>query len=66
MAELTPTSTSVCCSTEHQASCCEPQDKEGCCTPRSTSCGCGATLSVLTRPGRIGSLPMPGGPSAPG
>jgi arsenite methyltransferase len=42
MAELSPTTTSACCSTETQASCCEPQDKEGCCTPESTSCGCAA------------------------
>jgi arsenite methyltransferase len=40
MAELNPTATSACCSTDAQASCCDPQDKEGCCTPQSTSCGC--------------------------
>ena len=42
MAELIPTTTSACCSTEQQATCCEPQDKEGCCTPRSAVCGCAA------------------------
>jgi arsenite methyltransferase len=42
MAELTPTTTSACCSTEQQATCCEPQDKEGCCTRQSTACGCAA------------------------
>ena len=40
MAELTPPTTSACCSTSTQVACCEPQDKEGCCTPQSTSCGC--------------------------
>jgi arsenite methyltransferase len=42
MAELTPTTSSACCSTETQAGCCEPPDKEGCCAPQSTSCGCAA------------------------
>jgi arsenite methyltransferase len=46
MAELNPTPTSACCSTETQASCCEPQDKEGCCNPQSTSCGCAARESA--------------------
>ena len=42
MAELTPTTSSACCSTEQQATCCEPHDKEGCCTTESAVCGCAA------------------------
>jgi SAM-dependent methyltransferase len=46
MAELTPTTTSECCSTEQQASCCEPADKAGCCSPESSTCGCSAGQTV--------------------
>jgi hypothetical protein len=42
MAELTPSPTSACCSSEQQASCCEPSEKADCCTPESSSCGCSA------------------------
>ena len=50
MAELSPTATSPCCTTEQQAACCEPEDKADCCTPQSDSCGCGAgeTADPLT------------------
>jgi SAM-dependent methyltransferase len=48
MAELTPTGSSACCSTETQASCCEPQDKEGCCAPQSAACSCAAGDNAAT------------------
>jgi arsenite methyltransferase len=49
MAELTPTTTSACCSNEMQASCCEPKDKEGCCAPQSTACSCAAGDSTASK-----------------
>jgi SAM-dependent methyltransferase len=42
MAELSPSTTSECCSTEQQASCCEPQDKAECCDTHVPGCGCAA------------------------
>lgn len=45
MAELSPITTSSCCTPEQQATCCEPSEKDGCCTPGSSGCGCSAGSS---------------------
>ena len=42
MAEVSPTTTSDCCSAEQQTDCCEPSDKNACCTQQSSGCGCAA------------------------